>query len=159
MCICWTIKCFKNCLYYRQCFREGKYCNKQYTRENNWLTQEVESFFKSRKVLGQSNIFPQFTKPKALSLSSKYPATCPLPEQDQSSPRPPSLAHFLKIHLNILPSKPRSSRCSLYLGFPPPRPCMHLSPICATSTAHLFPLDLIIRIIFGECKTCISFEN
>ena len=32
--------------------------------------------------------FPQYTKPKCLSLSSKYPATRPYHEQDQSSPRP-----------------------------------------------------------------------
>ena len=54
---------------------------------------------------------------------------------------------FMKIHFNIiLQSMPRSSKWSLYFGFP------HQNAICtfATCTAHLIRHYLIIRITFGE---------
>ena len=81
---------------------------------------------------------------------SQDPATCPISEPYQSSPCP--LASFLKIHFNIilhlhvgLPSAlvpssfPTKSLCARFL-----------SPIHATRSAHLSPLDLITRIMFGE---------
>ena len=61
--------------------------------------------------------FPAFRDPKGPLLHLQVPATCPYPEPDQASPRPPS--HFLKIHHNTtLPSVPGSSRWSLSHRFP-----------------------------------------
>ena len=63
---------------------------------------------------------------KASLPHSQEPATSPYPEPDWSSPCPPS--HFLKIHLIILPSMPRSSKWSLSLScVSPPKPCERLS--------------------------------
>ena len=75
---------------------------------------------------------------------SQLPATCPYPEPTQSSPYP----HFLKIHLNILPSTPGSPQWSLP-QVSPPKPCTSLSPIRATCPTHHFLLDFIIRTILG----------
>ena len=73
----------------------------------------------------------------------KHPATCPHPKHDQSTSRPPTSSHFLKIHLNILPSKPRSSRCSLYLAFPPTKTVYvprHMPPILRKINPQHAPL-------------------
>ena len=60
-------------------------------------------------------------------------------------------SHFLNIHLNILPSKPGSSKWFFPSGFPTKTLYAPLlSPICATRPAHLILLELITRIIFGE---------
>ena len=58
-------------------------------------------------------------------LCLQEPATCPHPEPDQSRPCPPS--HFLRIHFNILPSMPGSSKWALSLTFP------HQTPVYTPS--------------------------
>ena len=48
-------------------------------------------------------------KPEGSLMHLQVPATCPYPDPDQTSPRPPS--HSLKIHLySFLPSIPGSSK-------------------------------------------------
>ena len=52
----------------------------------------------------------------------------PYLEADQSSPCPPF--HLLKIHFNIRPSMPGSSKCSLSLRFP------RQNPVCTCPLPH-----------------------
>ena len=66
-------------------------------------------------------------------------------------------SHFLKIRFNIiLPSRPGSSRWSSFPQISPSKPSIHLSSIRATCPAHLIRLDLITRIISGECYRSLS---
>jgi len=87
-------------------------------------------------------------EPEGSLLHSQVPATCLNTEAVQSSPYPTS--HFLKIHLNILPSTPGSPKWTLS-GFPiKTLNTPLLSPNRATCPAHLILLDFITRTILGE---------
>jgi hypothetical protein len=83
------------------------------------------------------------------------PATCPYPEPDQSSPRPPP-SYFLKIHFNIiLPFTPRFSKWSFSFRFPDqnpvyPPPLLHTrhmhrpSHLCLNNTVLHHKTDVIL---------------
>ena len=68
--------------------------------------------------------FSAFYGTRSFITAFKRPATYPYPEPARPSPHFPS--QFLKINLNIiLPSAPGSSKWSLSLMFPPPKPCIY----------------------------------
>ena len=75
-----------------------------------------------------------------------------------------SMTYYLKIHLNIiLPSKPRSPKCSLSLRFPHQNP-VYTSPLTHTCyrPACLILLNLITQMILSEeyrsfCSSLCSF--
>jgi hypothetical protein len=70
----------------------------------------------------------------------------------------PVLSQVNPIHANRNPLPDDSSTPIYAWGFqvvsfrrvPPPKPCINLSPIRATCSAHLILLDLINRILFVE---------
>jgi hypothetical protein len=69
-------------------------------------------------------------------------------------------SHFLKIRFNItLPSMPWSYKWPFPLTSPHQNAvCNLFSPVLATCTAHLIPVDLITRITFGELYRSLSFQ-
>jgi len=83
-------------------------------------SQKFPAFYANRKFI------TVLTKTHHLSLSSA--------RLIESSTR----SHFLKTHSDIIhPRMPRSSKLSLSLGCPPPKPCMHLSS--PTHLPHIPP--------------------
>jgi hypothetical protein len=79
---------------------------------------------------------------------SQEPTNCLYPEPDKSSPCPIPL---LNIPFNIIPPSPPGSSSLLHSGFPNKILfALSLFPIRATCPVHLFLLDLIAPIIFGE---------
>jgi hypothetical protein len=91
-------------------------------------------------------------EPEAASPHSQEPATCPYPEPDQSSLRPPP--NLSNIHSNIILHLHLGVPSGLFpSGFPTRAPYVPLlSPIRATCPAHLSLLDLINRMIFDEYR-------
>jgi len=66
------------------------------------------------------------------------PATCPYPEEDQSSPSPPS--NVLQIHFNIIiPSTHRSNKSYFFPQVSPPKSYTHLS--CLPYVLHALPIS------------------
>ena len=98
------------------------------------LSKKFSAFYVTRRFINS------LTSARHLSLSCARSV--------QSIPPIPQL----KIHVDfILPSMPRYSKWSLFLSFPPPKPCTHVS--CSHSCymsrpSHL--LNFITRIIFGK---------
>ena len=94
--------------------------------------------------------------PNCLLLHSAELASCLYPEPDQSILSAPS--HFMKIQFNIiLPSKRRSSKCALPLGYPHKNyTCTSSVFLRATCPAYLILLDYIARTILGEQYRSIS---
>ena len=87
--------------------------------------------------------------PKGSLPHSQVPATCPCPEPARSSPYPhiplPENAseYYPPIYAWVFP----------VVSFPyvsPTKPCIRLSPIRATCSAHIILIDLITRTILGE---------
>jgi hypothetical protein len=97
-------------------------------------------------------------KPEGSLLPWQAPSICPSSEPGQSNPCPP--IHFQEIHLHvILPSKPGSSKWSLFFRFPHQKPvCASPLPVRATYPAHLNLLHFITRIIFGEDYRSFSYS-
>ena len=98
------------------------------------LVKKCPSFYGTRRFI------TAFTSARHLSLS-----------YSRSIQSVPSPSHFLKIHFNILPSTPGSSKWSLTLRFPHQNSVyVSLSPpISATCPAH-FIFHFLTRTVFGE---------
>jgi hypothetical protein len=80
-------------------------------------------------------------EPESSSPHSQKPTTCPYPEPDRASLRPPS--NLSKIHFNIiLPSTPGFSKWSPSLRFPQLKPCMHLSS--PPYVPHVLPISVFL---------------
>ena len=95
--------------------------------------------------------FPAFYGTKKIHYCiHKCPPPVPILKQIDQVHTPTS--HLLKIHLNvILPSKPGSSKWSLYLRFPHQNPVYSSPlPIGATWPTHLIIFELITRAILRE---------
>ena len=89
---------------------------------------------------------------------SQAPATCPYPEPARFSPYPhiPLPEHPVNI---ILPSKPGSSKLSLFLRFP--HKTLYtplLSPIRTKCPAHPILHDFIARTILGKEYRSLSYS-
>jgi len=83
---------------------------------------------------------------------TKAPAISSYPEPDQSIPCPP-IPLLSGLFNNILPRKPWLSKWSLSPKLPlQTSVCTSPLPIYATCPAHLYPLDLITRIVFWIMK-------
>ena len=73
----------------------------------------------------------------------------PVPVLSQINPVHSPTFHFLKVHFNILPSMPGSSKLSLSLRFPHQNP-LYTSPVPHTCPAHLILFYFITWTILGE---------
>ena len=103
-------------------------------RSGPCITLQHADFVKVRGLAPRSII----KKTKGSSPHSQQPATCPYPEPDQTSAYFPS--QFLKINFNfILPSMPRSFRCSLSLRFPHQNP-----PLPLPKLLHTLPISFFL---------------
>ena len=96
--------------------------------QNTAKVWNQESFLRSLHVLSYSRNSPHFIEPEGSLPHLQVPATCPYPEPQQSIPC--STPHFYKIHFNILPSKPESSKWSLSLG------SHHQKYVCTSPVSH-----------------------
>ena len=112
------------------------------TEQNS--SRETYQFSASQKILRI------LLKPKVHYRIHKCPPSVPVLSQINPIHAPKS--HFLRTHFHIsLPPMPGSSKLSLSLRLP--NKILHtplLSPIRATCPTHLFIVDFITRIIFGE---------
>jgi len=67
-------------------------------------------------------------------------------------------SHLFKIHFNILPCTPRSSKWSLSFGFFPSTP-LCIFPIRAAYPAHLIVVRLIVLISIEEYNSLLSLTT
>jgi len=89
-------------------------------------------------------------EPELSLLHSQVPATCPHPEAHRSSPSPhiplledPSYYYYSPIYVSVF-------QMTSFSQVSPPKPCLHLSPLCAICPAQLILYDLITRTVMCE---------
>jgi len=121
----------------------------------NQLTQRCWVLLEKLTVPQLVPTRPHFRKPKVHYRIQNSPPSVPF--LSQINPVHVSPSHFLKTHFKIIhPSTPRSSKWSLSLSSPPPKPCMHFS--CLPRVPHVLPISFFL-IWSAEWNLVISTDH